>query len=58
MWRGALVGSRISAAPIRGRVTWSKTMTADAIRSFSTWFAALFVSALLVAASTSTPFVA
>jgi hypothetical protein len=33
-------------------------MTADSIRNFSTWFAAFFVSALLVVASTSTPFVA
>jgi hypothetical protein len=33
-------------------------MTGDSIRNFSTWFAAFFVSALLVAASTSTPFVA
>ena len=33
-------------------------MTADSIRSFSTWFAAFFVSVLLVTASTSTAFVA
>lgn len=33
-------------------------MTADAFRHYSTWFAAFFVSGLLVAASTSVPFVA
>jgi hypothetical protein len=31
-------------------------MTADSFRNVSTWFAALFVSLLLVAASTSTPY--
>jgi hypothetical protein len=56
--RWALLGSPNSAAPIGAPRPRSKTMTADSIRNFSTWFAALFVSALLVAASTSAPFVA
>jgi hypothetical protein len=50
--------NRSSPAPIKAPRQGVISMTADKFRTVSTMFAAMFVSALLVAASTSTHLVA